>query len=73
MTIWRGRAFSRGQHSRRQRFASRDEELLSNQVQAADQLGHTVFDLEPGVDLQEVEAAIAVVQELGRGRIPQAH
>ena len=38
-----------------QRLAGRDAQLLLDQVQAGDQLGDRVLDLEPGVHLQEEE------------------
>jgi len=41
-------------------FAFRDEELQADQVQPGDELGDRVFDLQPGVDLEEVEPPLRV-------------
>ena len=35
------------------------------------ELGHAVLDLEPGVDLEEVEGPVGVPQELGGRRVPE--
>ena len=48
----------------RQRLAGRHVELQPHQVEAGDQLGHRVLDLEPGVDLEEEEPAVGGKQEL---------
>ncbi len=49
----------------------RQPELLLDDVDAGDQLADTVLDLEPGVDLEEVEGPVRGAQELrGRG-VPQ--
>ena len=54
--------------SARQRPTGRDAELLPDDVDAGDELGDAVLDLEPGVDLEEPEPAVRVEQELrGRG------
>ena len=47
----------RGQHLVRQRLAHGDVQLEPDQVEPRDQLGDRVLDLEPGVDLEEVEVA----------------
>ena len=44
-----------------------DEDLSRDEVDAANELGHGVLDLEPGVHLEEVEGcAVAVQEELAR-------
>ena len=48
-----------------ERLARRDPQLLLDEVEARDGLGHRVLDLQPGVDLEEVERAGLVEQELG--------
>ena len=48
----------------RQRLPGRDPDLADHEVDAGEHLGHRVLDLDPAVDLDEVEAAIAVDQEL---------
>ena len=55
----------------RQRPAGGQAELLGDDVEAGDELGHGVLHLEPGVHLEEPEAAVAVVEELARGRVAQ--
>jgi hypothetical protein len=52
----------------RQRVAGRHLQLDLDQVQAGDQLGDRVLDLEPGVDLEEPEPARGVQHELDRAR-----
>ena len=39
----------------RERLARRDAQLLLDQVDAGDELGHRVLDLQPGVHLDEEE------------------
>ena len=68
VAVGRRGALGRGEHARRQRAAGGDPELLADDVDAGDELGHAVLDLEPGVDLEEPEPAVRVEQELdGRG------
>ena len=43
----------------RQPLAGRDPDLLLDQVEAGDQLGDRVLDLQPGVHLQEEEVVAA--------------
>ena len=50
----------------------REAELLADDVQAGHELGHAVLDLEPGVDLEEVERPVGRPQELGRRGVAQA-
>ena len=49
-----------------ERLAGGDPDLLLHQVEAGHHLGHRVLDLDPGVHLHEVEAAVGVEQELDR-------
>src|SRR5690348_386102 len=49
----------------RQRLAAGDQQLLAHQVHAGDEFGHRVLDLDAGVHLDEVEAAV-LEQELER-------
>ena len=49
-----------------------DADLLADQVEAGDRLGHRMLDLEPGVHLDEVEFAI-LVEELDRAGAAIAH
>ncbi len=56
----------------RQRLAGGDRELGLDQVDADDRFGDRVLDLEPGVDLEEVEpgvVALAFQQELDRAGV----
>src|SRR6185436_1362839 len=55
--------------SERQALALRDEDLEADEVQAGDLLGHRVLDLEPRVDLEEVELPRRVDHELDRARV----
>ena len=50
-----------------QRLALRDAQLLLDQVDAGDELGHRMLDLDPPVQLEEPEVA-AGEHELGRAR-----
>ena len=53
-----------------QRLALGDQDLALDDVDARDDLGDGVLDLEPGVDLDEVErAGLVVDQELDRARV----
>ena len=45
----------------------RDADLLADQVDAADHLGHRMLDLQPGVHLDEVEFAVLVEELDGAG------
>ncbi len=68
VTLGLGRPVGGGQHRRRERLPGRQPELLLDHVDAGDQLADTVLDLEPGVDLEEVEGTVRGAQELrGRG------
>jgi hypothetical protein len=64
-------AWPRGLRSpcERQLLAGGDPQLLAHQVEAGDQLGHRVLDLQPRVHLHEVEAAVLVEQELERADV----
>ena len=53
-----------------QRRAGGDPQLPFHKVEAGYHLGHRMLDLEPGVHFQEVEAAVAVDQELHRAGAP---
>ena len=46
--------------TQRQRLARRDEELLADEVDAGDQLGDRVLDLDARVHLHEVVGAVPV-------------
>ena len=48
----------------RQPLARRDADLLLDDVDAGDELGDRVLDLDAGVDLEEEEVALVVEQEL---------
>ncbi len=50
---------------KRERLASGDQNLLADDVDAADHLGHAVLDLDPGVHLEE-EVIVADLQSLDR-------
>ena len=50
----------------RQRLAVGDGQLQRDEVDAVDELGHGMLDLEPGVHLEEVELAVLAEQELDR-------
>ena len=56
----------------RQGLAGGDPDLLLDQVDAGDHLGDGVFDLDPGVDLDEVEVVVGVDQELAGARVDVA-
>ena len=43
----------------RQRLARRDADLRLDQVDAGDQLRHRMFDLDAGIDLDEIEVVAA--------------
>ena len=51
----------------RQRLARGHPELLGREVETADHLGHRVFDLEPGVHLEEEELAVLEEELDGAG------
>ena len=48
------------------------EQLEPHEVEPGDELGDGVFDLEPGVDLQEGEASVGEEQELDRAGVDVA-
>ena len=48
----------------RQRLAGGDADLRFDQVDAGDQLGHGMLDLDAGVDLDEVEVVGLIDDEL---------
>ena len=53
----------------RERLARGDPDLLAHEIEAGDQLGHRVLDLEARVHLHEVEAAVGVEQVLHRADV----
>ena len=57
---------------KRQPLSRRDPQLLRDEVDAGDQLRDGMLDLEPRVDLEEVEAPRLVEQELRRAGVPIA-
>ena len=62
----------RGRERRlRQRAPGGQVELLADDVEAADELGHAVLDLEPRVDLEEPERAVRSAEELGGRGVAQ--
>ncbi len=69
MTDRLGSVGSSGQGAGRQRLARRQPELLVDDVETGHELGDPVLDLEPGVDLEEVEGPGVVSEELGRRRV----
>ena len=54
-----------------QRLAARDPQLLAHEVDARHELRHRMLDLDPRVQLEEVEVA-AVEDELGGARVAVA-
>ncbi len=56
-----------------QRPAAGDADLLVDDVDAGDHLGHRVLHLQAGVHLQEVEVAVLIHQELDRPGVDVAH
>ena len=50
-------------------FASGDLDLLLDQIDAVDLLGHGVLDLDPGVHLEEVVVSISVDEKLHRAGV----
>src|SRR5450755_1636444 len=58
-----------GQRRGRQGRAGSQPDLLLDDVEATDELGHSVLHLQPGVDLEEPEVALTIEQELGGRRI----
>ena len=72
MTGRGGRTLRRGERGGRQGLASREPELLVDQIEAGDQLGDAVLHLEPGIDFEEVECPIGRSEELAGRRIPEA-
>ena len=55
-----------------QRMAVGDADLLADQIEAGDRLGHRMLDLQPGVHLDEVEFAV-LPEELDRAGAAIAH
>ena len=53
----------------RQLLARRHAKLQMHQVEAGDELGHRMLDLQAGVHLEEVEVAVLVDQELDRAGV----
>ena len=51
--------------AQRKLLAGRDQELLAHEIDAGDQLGHRMLDLDARVHLDEIEAAV-LVEELER-------
>ena len=49
-----------------QRLARGDADHLLDEIDAGDELGHRMLDLQPGVHLQEIEAAVLAGDELHR-------
>ena len=49
-----------------ERLAGRDPDLRRHEVDPGQHLGHRVLDLDPAVDLDEVEVAVVVDEELER-------
>ena len=47
-----------------ERLAGGDAQLLADQVDAGDLLGHRVLDLQAGVDLEEGDGAVGAHEEL---------
>ena len=64
---------------KRKLFSSRDVDLQVNQIQARDEFGDRVFDLEPRVHLEEIKVLVLIHQEFNcarigvRGRLRYAH
>ena len=56
-------------NDRRQPLPRRDPQLPRHEVDAGDQLGHAMLDLQPGVHLQEVVAAVGSQEELDGRRV----
>ena len=50
-------------------LTARQANLPSDQIDAGDHLGGRMFDLKPGIHLEEVEAAVLVQQELDRSSV----
>ena len=57
----------------RQPLARRDPDLLLDDVDAGDELGDRMLDLDAGVDLEEEEVALVVEQELERAGVGVLH
>ena len=62
----------RVQAGRGQRLAACEQQLLAGQVDPGEELGDGVLDLQAGVHLDEVEAAVGVEQELDRAGVAVA-
>ena len=52
-----------------ERLAGRDPDLRRDHVDAGQRLGHRMLDLDPAVDLDEVEVALGIDQELERADV----
>ena len=50
-------------------LAARDPDLPLHEIHAGHHLGDRMLDLQPGVHLEEVEAAVLVEEELDRARV----
>ena len=50
--------------AKREWLSGGDHDLLFDQIDARDHFGDRVFDLNPGVDLDEVEIVVRIDQEL---------
>ena len=57
----------------RQPLSGRDPDLLLDDVDAGDELGHRVLDLHPRVHFEEEEVPLVVEQELERAGIRVLH
>src|SRR5207302_7166044 len=55
-----------------ERLAGGDPQLLADQIDSRDHLGHRMLDLKSRVHLEKVEAPVGVHQELDRARIDVA-
>ena len=51
-----------------ERFAGRDPDHLLDEIDASNQLGDRVLDLQPRIHLQEIKAAVLPGDELHRAR-----
>jgi hypothetical protein len=69
MAVRRGGQVRRGANMPGQRATCGQPQLLANDVDPRDQLGHAMLDLESRVDLEEVERPVRGTQEFGGGRV----
>src|SRR5881397_315175 len=72
MTSRRARDIGRAKDVVGEGMPRRDPELLRDEVEIGDELGHTMLDLESRVDLEEPEPPILVEEELRGRRVVQA-